>query len=202
MSIASQLRRTLARARELRYIDREKCSSSQPRGCEMVKYDEMSVVWRVPVADQTDRFMSARSSCLNREKFVVQVDTELFYQMWLAGSSAWGKRESVDCVLRAGMPADHKYEHSADGFSHGLKNPVPLAEAGAWRHNGKARIGFSNGITRTFWLIVNRAPAFPIEVHSLESAELPHRQISFANVGPSIRSSLDLVVVVHVNSVT
>ena len=85
--------------------------------------------------------------------------------------------------IRAEMPADHKYEHAADGFSHGFKNPVPLAEVEAWRHNGKVRIGFSNGITRTFWLIANRAPAFPIEVHSLESAELLHRAVGF---GPAL----------------
>ncbi|HCM7206543.1 TPA: fertility inhibition factor FiwA [Salmonella enterica subsp. enterica serovar Typhimurium str. D23580] len=176
-NVLAQLRTALGRARELRQLDRAR--SSRPRGCELVKLDHDKAVWRVPVPGQDDRFMSARSGGIDREKFVVQVDTELFYRTWLAGTSAWGKRDSGDCVLRSEMPADYKYRHAVSGFSQGPENPVPLAEVDAWRDGGKVRVGFTNGITRTFWLIANRAPAFPVEVVGRQAAELLHHAAGF-----------------------
>lgn len=145
----------------------------------MVRLDDDKAVWRVPVPGEDDRFMSAKSGGIDREKFVVQVDTELFYRTWLAGTSAWGKRDSADCVLRSEMPGDYKYPHAVSGFSQGRDNPVPLAEVNAWRDGSKVRVGFTNGITRTFWLIANRAPAFPVEVRGRQAAELLHRAVGF-----------------------
>jgi hypothetical protein len=177
VNVLAQLRTALGRARELRQLD--SAPGSRPKGCELVKLDDDKALWRVPVPGEADRFMSAKSGGIDREKYVVQVDTELFYRAWLASSSAWGKRDSTDCVLRAEMPADYKYHHAVSGFAQGRDNPVPLAEVDAWREDGKVRVGFTNGITRTFWLIANRAPAFPVEVRGRDAAQLLHHAAGF-----------------------
>ncbi|WP_367899679.1 hypothetical protein [Xanthomonas oryzae] len=177
MNVLAQLRTALGRARELRQLDSAR--SSRPEGCELVSLDHDKAVWRVPVAGEADRFMSANFGGTDHDKFVVQVDTELFYRTWLGCTSAWGKRDSADCVLRSEMRADYKYQYAVGGFSHGRDNPVPLAEVDAWREGGKVRVGFTNGITRTFWLIANRAPAFPVEVRGRDAAELLHHTAGF-----------------------
>ena len=72
------------------------------------------------------------------------------------------------------MPNDDKYRWAVDGFAQGPRNPVPLAEAGAYRDLNSCRLhlSFTNGVTRTFWLLANRCPAFPVKVYGSVSAKL------------------------------
>jgi len=50
---------------------------------------------------------------------------------------------------------------------------VPLALTGAFRfEDERVQVAFTNGITRTLWLLANQAQAFPMKVYGRESAEL------------------------------
>lgn len=72
----------------------------------------------------------------------------------LKSSSAVPVQRAGDRVCRHQMPFDYKYKWAVDGFSHGIKQPVPLAEVEAHREpNGYFYIGFINGVTRTHWLL-------------------------------------------------
>lgn len=65
--------------------------------------------------------------------------------------------------------ADYKLKYAIEGFACGLENPVPLAEVGV---DGAGGVGFTNGITRTLWLLVHRAAAFPVECRTACSSSL------------------------------
>lgn len=49
---------------------------------------------------------------------------------------------------------------------------MPLAEYKACQNGNSIWFGVTNGVTRTYWLLSHRAPAFPVEVYGRESAEL------------------------------
>ncbi|ELM8940453.1 hypothetical protein Q2R95_004367 [Escherichia coli] len=168
----NRIRRAFARRRELKELDASVVSRPRPAPAELVQVDAREAVWRVPVPGQADRFMSAKPGAINDEMFVVRVDTEAFYRAWLRSSSTGRETRSDNCLLRSEMPQDYKFKHAVQGFAHGRENPVPLAFAGAHQERDRVDIGFSNGVTRSFWLIANKAPSFPIQVHGRESAEL------------------------------
>ncbi|MDZ6457374.1 hypothetical protein U4U03_22645 [Escherichia coli] len=168
----TRLKGFLARRRELKELDVSVVGRPRPAPAELVQVDAREAVWRVPVPGQADRFMSAKPGAINDEMFVVRVDTEAFYRAWLRSSSTGRETRSDNCPLRSEMPQDYKFKHAVQGFAHGRENPVPLAFAGAHQERHRVDIGFSNGVTRSFWLIANKAPSFPIQVHGRESAEL------------------------------
>lgn len=131
--------------------------------------------WAIKVPGQKDQFMRVRSGALNSETFVVHVDTEAFYAAWLKSSPArLNGYTSTDCRLRSDMPSDRKFNDAAAGFAAGRDSPVPLAEVKADKSQQKneVHIGFTDGVTRSFWLIANRAESFPVMVRGHESAKL------------------------------
>jgi len=163
-----RIRLSVARAAELRNLERQVATSPRARACSIHEITRERAVWRVPVPGQPDRYISASAGHAGDETFAVHVDADAFYLAWL--------RSDEQCVVRAQMPRDYKYAYAVDGFAQGSANPVPLADVGAWNdERGRTHIGFTNGITRSFWLIANRAPSFPVQVYGRESAELLHR---------------------------
>lgn len=172
----------LSRHFELRQLRKAAQSHRSPESPELVKVDPFKAVWRVSIPNHAPRFMSVRSGAVNHEFFVVHLDAERFYHAWLKASPRISRRRGSDCICRSQMSADYKYKWAVDGFSHGVNNPVPLAEAGAHVDTGgQLCLGFTNGVTRTFWLLANRCPAFPVEVYGEESAQLLHQT---AGLGP------------------
>lgn len=131
-------------------------------------------VWRLSVPGQKACFMSVSSGAINQDCFVVYLDAERFYHAWLKASPTMQLPRSWDCICRTDMPNDYKYRWAVKGFAQGRSNPVPLAEAGAYSDlNGRhLHLGFTNGVTRTFWLLANRCPAFPVKVYGSVSAKL------------------------------
>lgn len=114
--------------------------------------------------------MSIEAGHVDYDRFVVPVHAAAFYRAWLAGGLQSSKRWD-GCLLPSELATDYKYRHAVAGFAHGEQNPVPLARVGACYHKGTVKIGFTDGITRTFWLLANNAAAFPVMVADLESAE-------------------------------
>lgn len=172
----------LSRHLELRHLRKVAQSHKTPEPPKLVKVDPFKAVWRVSIPNCEPRFMSVSSGAIDHEFFVVHLDAARFYHAWLKASPAITRRRSSDCICRSKMPSDYKYKWAVDGFSHGVNNPVPLAEAGAHvGTSGRLRLDFTNGVTRTFWLLANRCPAFPVEVYGEESAHLLHQA---AGLGP------------------
>lgn len=169
--------RVLDRALELRRLERKARNLSRPRGCEMVKHNDHRAVWRVPVPGTPDRFMSASSGHTNRETFVVQVEAELFYRTWLAGTPMWGRWRLDDCVPRTTMPNDHSYPFAESSFAYSRIKPVPLAEVAAWIKRGRMRVAVLNGVGTMFWLLANHAPVFPVKVRGHDAADLLYRSV-------------------------
>lgn len=143
----------------------------------MVRHSDHRAVWRVRVPGQSSRYLSARSSGDDRERFVVHVDTELFYRTWLAGARSCGPRRLRQCVLRADMPESHIYAEAEESFAGGHERPVPLPLVEVWRERSKVRLRVLEGAGCAFWLIANRAPSFLIAVRGHDAAELLHRYV-------------------------
>ena len=122
-----------ARSLELRRLRHAMKSHQPPASAELESLSKLKAIWRIGIPTQNDRFMSVCSGAIDEERYVVQLDAEVFYRAWLESSPAFRKKRSSDCLCRDQMHADYKFKSAATGFSHGVTNPVPLAEAGAHR---------------------------------------------------------------------
>lgn len=122
------------------------------------------LVWDIPLVNGEHGFMCAdRTNYLNDERFVVLVDCIKFYQFWRQS------RQS-HCPEYSNMWRDRKYADAEEGFSASLRSPAPLAEVSAYPRDGQPGVYFTNGITRTIWLIANGAKAFPVGIHGADEA--------------------------------
>lgn len=111
----------------------------------------------------------------------------VFIMLCLKSSSAVPVQRAGGRVCRHQMPFDYKYKWAVDGFSHGIKQPVPLAEVEAHREpNGYFYIGFINGVTRTHWLLAILS-SFPDWGYGKESAGLLH-QAAGLGISPLVSS--------------
>lgn len=174
----------LSRRLELLRLRKAAQSHKSPQEPSLVKVDPFKAIWKVSIPNDDPRFLSVTPGAINHEFFIVHLDSEKFYRAWLEASNAVVKSRSSNCICRSQMPYDYKYKRAVRGFSHGVSNPVPLADVGAHcESNGDFYIGFVNGVTRTYWLLANYCPAFPVKVHGKESADLLH-QIAGVGSGP------------------
>jgi hypothetical protein len=126
------------------------------------------LVFSVAIASGTPVYMSVEPEAFSFEEHaVVLVGADRFLAMWRADP------HGIHAHDANGNPEswrDHrKFQLAAAGFSHGLPNPVPLAqvfcEMGSDAKSGERPIcyvSFSNGITRTIWLLANGATTFPV----------------------------------------
>ena len=140
-----------------------------------------------------------RTRYLNEERLVVIVDAEAFWESWRAADdgSSWSQftqvtRHLARCleeVPPATKPTTQqsgvddadshrkkKFAEAVDGFECGIYNAVPLAEVSCGRNAlGRACINFTNGITRTLYLLQNGARTFPVLCDGTEQAEQLHK---------------------------
>lgn len=149
-------------------------------------------VFRVPTAKRGDVFMRAERPNYNADrKAVVEVDAARFLALWRQPLSSHSDIASGD---PASWPSDYKYHWAEDGFASGSENPVPLATVSCGRATsdliekrphflifkknvviapkGSPWLGFTDGITRTIWLLANGATVFPVECALDEAEEL------------------------------
>jgi hypothetical protein len=164
------LRRCFALRTELKALNAQIECGERPMLASPVEQKPGKLVWRIPIPGQSDAFMSIEAGHADYDRFVVPVHAAAFYRAWLAGGLQSSKRWD-GCLLPSELATDYKYRHAVAGFAHGEQNPVPLARVGACYHKGTVKIGFTDGITRTFWLLANNVAAFPVMVADLESAE-------------------------------
>ena len=138
-------------------------------------YGHRSIVYKIFLR-QSSVFMRAdETPHENSNRYIAIVDANKFYKEWTG--------KTVEYCMITDEFEHRKYTDAIDGFSRGITNPVPLAEVGY--HNG---ISFTDGITRTKWLILNGALCFPIEC-SEESAKR-FQSISYGNIKPESVATL------------
>jgi hypothetical protein len=176
--------------REKQALDREIAGRASATPPKVVMLDEKKTVWKIAVPGREDCFMSLTSGMNDQNKHVVMVDADKFYRAWLDRASPVGHDRQDQCVLRSEMPRDRKYEDAVKGFSHGKDSPVPLADCfGVKDDAGGTRVTFANGVTRSFWLLANRAESFPVVTDSAASAQALHK-VAGVGAGPVCVASL------------
>jgi len=155
-------------------------------------YFVQCAVFRIATAARGDVFMRAELPNYNADrKAVVEVDAERFLALWRQPLSSHIDIAKGDPDT---WPTDYKYKWAEEGFASGAENPVPLAEVSCGRatsnltenrrhllfltkqvviaRKGDPWLGFTNGITRTIWLLANGATVFPVECALDEAPEL------------------------------
>ncbi|BBF65513.1 hypothetical protein F6A13_02775 [Acidithiobacillus sp. 'AMD consortium'] len=160
-------------------------------------WGNLFVVFTVPLPNRPPVFMSMKVTEYNKDKSgVVIIDPEKFLELWRNEPHSIHRSEANGTPQT--WPHDRKYGHAAEGFSHGFDNPVPLAYVShgistrtivshrfLWfgksvRHEQFHYVGFTNGITRTIWLLTQGCTAFPVECEMPGAREL-HRVAAAPN---------------------
>lgn len=141
---------------EIRRLRQLSTQRGKPALPELIEGHERYPVWRVNVPGREDVYMCCPYS--TDDGYVILVDALKFNVGWL--QSGPGLNDS--CKLRSHMSADYKFHEAVIGFKHGIVNPVPLAEVSYLEWGRRSGIRFTNGMTRTFWLLAHDAPAFPV----------------------------------------
>ena len=135
---------------------------------ELERKGKKLLVFSVAIASGTPVFMSIDPGAFSFEEHaVVLVRSDQFLAMWRAeptGIQAHDANGSPESWRK-----HRKFPLATDGFSHGLLNPVPLAQVFCEVESDAkssdlptGHVFFSNGITRTIWLLANGCTAFPI----------------------------------------
>lgn len=129
-------------------------------------------------------YMSAEhAECFEEQRRIVFVEADRFLALWRA--DPYGHTREVSSGNPETWVNHAKYPRAAEGFARGYTDPVPLAYAhccevqacitlprriakslGFGRFVGGIQhthyVAFTNGITRTIWLLVNGAKSFPV----------------------------------------
>ncbi|WP_228744749.1 MULTISPECIES: plasmid fertility inhibition factor family protein [Enterobacterales] len=118
------------------------------------------------------------------DKWVVIVRKRQFLDAWARSGQEHHLATGDESVWRQ----DYKFLHAEKGFSDGISNPVSLAWCGANYITEKGlpalSVGFTDGITRTIWLLANGAEHFPVSVFSETCARLLYRGAGARNTEP------------------
>jgi hypothetical protein len=163
------------------------------QGIQKIHYSH-GAVFKIPTEHRGDVFMCAtRTNYRNDKRAVVIVDSERFLHLWRQPGSS---HTDVATGNPTTWPSDYKFSDAEDGFQPGEQNPVPLATVECLsmierfpiferrlfflkrcvgvREQEELSLHFTNGVTRTIWLLTSGAKSFPIEC-SIESAPLLQR---------------------------
>ena len=168
-------------------------------------HGQFGAIIRIATERRGDVFMSVtRSNYMNDRRAVVEVDSSRFLNLWR-------QRQSSHPEIAAGSPStwvnDYKFHYAEDGFKEGETNPVPLANVSCgtmeeknsvWKrrslffkeleridHCSENYLSFTDGITRTLWLLTFGAKIFPVECR-FEEAALLHSLAG--NAGTEVRT--------------
>src|SRR5918999_6221175 len=156
----------------------------------------MMAIFSVSLADRKPVFMCVQETPYeNEHRGVVLVDARKFLKLWRA--DPYKTHQDIARGNPETWRQDRKFTSAAEGFSYGIKNPVPLAQVGyaevkqtsvsykfLWfgrqEQTRHARsVSFIDGITRTIWLLSHGCRAFPVECRMPAALKL-HRAASVA----------------------
>ena len=160
------------------------------------RYGTTMAIFPVPLADREPVFMCVQETPYeNENRGVVIVEARKFLKLWRA--DPYMHHQEIATGNPQTWRQDRKFTAAAEGFSYGIKNPVPLPEVeyaevkilsvsykflrfGRKEHIRHVRyLSFINGITRTIWLLSHGCQAFPVECW-MPAARKLHRAASVA----------------------
>lgn len=157
--------------KRLRQLSKQRGQPSLP---ELVNGHSRHPTWRIKVPGREDVYMCRPHD--TDDGYVILVDALKFNIGWLQA----GPGLDDSCKLRRHMPADYKFQSAVTGFAAGIENPVPLARVSYLEWGRRAGIRFSNGMTRSFWLLAHDAPAFPVFIGCHYSIDKIHGMAGLA----------------------
>ena len=147
---------------------------------EKCEWSDSKIVFTIPLPNLSPVFMSVDITEYGKENTgIVIVDADKFVNLWRSAPNNMHAEEANGSPTT--WPNDYKYHHAEKGFSHGRGNPVPLADisygesmrtplvhAPPGIRMGECSekipyIAFTNGITRTIWLLSHGCSAFPVK---------------------------------------
>lgn len=108
--------------------------------------------------------------------FIVFVDSSRFESVWFKCGGGYSPHLHLARGSKQHRKDDIKFDEATNGFSLGKKNPVPLAFVGVGNYQ-IPNVCFTDGITRTIWLLVNDVPCFPVYVYNEANARYLHQSI-------------------------
>ena len=111
-----------------------------------------------------------RTYALNEERAIVILDALKFLTLWKADPNPVAPELSNG--TRENWLNDRKYPDAESHFKQSKINPVPLPKIVFDDSSSVPYINFTDGITRTIWLLANGAIAFPVECHTSEAEQL------------------------------
>ncbi len=152
------------------------------------------IVFEVPLMDGRVIYMSPRkTAALNEKRCVVIVDAKKFLDLWRI------EPNSGHYEIANGNPEtwrnDKKYPNAELGFSQGRNNPVPLAEVAFFKAGSinlcQNHVRFTDGVTRTIWLLANGCQEFPVEC--LLSGDAEGLYEAAGAVGTSLKTIVEII---------
>ena len=136
---------------------------------QIIKVGNYQAIFNIQLKNGMVYMRIQRSNYANDERCVVWVDPHRFTNLW--------KKCRFNQEISHGNPEtwilDKKYKDAEIGFSHGVNNPVPLASVTFGSYSSKLDdyfVDFTNGITRTIWLLAHNVQAFPVESNLSDGA--------------------------------
>ena len=120
------------------------------------------LVFAVHLSDDKVVFMSIDQAALAGDDYqVVVVNAEKFLNLWRAEPTEF---HAIHANGNPDVwPHSRKFPLANAGFSKGQADPVPLADVSCdIAENGSGYVFFTNGITRTTWLLAHGCKEFPV----------------------------------------
>ncbi|MEN3262482.1 hypothetical protein AAH678_27955 [Sodalis endosymbiont of Spalangia cameroni] len=147
--------------------------------------------FKIPLIDGGFAYMDQAISNTSSGEIVI-ADSQRFLSAWHNNSNS-----IVPELSRGDKTAwrlDSKFQDAENGFSLGACNPVPLAELHCFfileRGLPIPSVSFTNGITRTIWLLYNDVDRFPVYAYDHRSSELLQRGIGHRSALPLASSDI------------
>ena len=165
MFLLSRISRYLNWKSEIRLLDNRISTAWRPKQSQLMLAGNREPIWRINTP-RRDVFMSLPIWARD-DDLVVHVHSLPFHRAWLAS----GLTFPDSCPLQADLTKDRKYPLAEDGFAGGELLPVPIADVSLWPDLNGGILRFSDGVTRTLWLIANEAETFPVLCSDRESAD-------------------------------
>lgn len=138
-------------------------------------------VWKIQ-ADKDAYMCVERTPFHNDRRYIVVVEGAKFYQLW--------RRSPLPVVqVRNLMTLDYKYRALDENFGNSASSPIPLAQVSCYPRDGRDGVYFTDGLTRTLWLLANHAKAFPVLLHD-EGSSLELCRLTSTGLEPSTVASL------------
>ena len=158
----------------------------------VTKISAAHFLYQITLADQSRVYMRLLDINYHRDnQFAVIVNAERFLQLWR--NADYKAHREIAHGNPESWQRDYKFNEAKDGFSKGIVNPVPLADVSCYLDTRKSLlggtktqwcVGFTNGITRTIYLLTYGAKSFPVMCRGEDEAFNMHTHAGVHNCMP------------------